>query len=190
MSLGPRATVRIVPLRPEDSEAVQQAASLLVEGFRENSPEAWPDAGAALEEVEKSFGPERLSLVALGAGSVLGWIGGIRQYRGHVWELHPIVVRSDRWGQGIGRALVGELEARVRDLGAETLWLGTDDEIHQTTLSSVDLYPDPLAHAARLRNLRGHPYEFYQRLGFVIVGVLPDANGFGKPDIFMAKRVR
>ena len=177
MSLGPRATVRIVPLRPEDSEAVQQAASLLVEGFRENSPEAWPDAGAALEEVEKSFGPERLSLVALGAGSVLGWIGGIRQYRGHVWELHPIVVRSDRWGQGIGRALVDELEARVRDLGAETL-------------SSVDLYPDPLAHAARLRNLRGHPYEFYHRLGFVIVGVLPDANGFGKPDIFMAKRVR
>jgi len=27
-------------------------------------------------------------------------------------------------------------------------------------------------------------------MGFVIVGVLPDANGFGKPDIFMAKRVQ
>jgi hypothetical protein len=31
--------------------------------------------------------------------------------------------------------------------------------------------------------------EFYQKLGYVIVGVIPDANGFGKPDIFMAKRL-
>jgi len=32
-------------------------------------------------------------------------------------------------------------------------------------------------------------YEFYQKLGFVIVGVMPDANSFGKPDIYLAKRV-
>jgi aminoglycoside 6'-N-acetyltransferase I len=32
-----------------------------------------------------------------------------------------------------------------------------------------------------------HPYEFYQKLGYVIVGVIPDANGPGKPDILMAK---
>jgi hypothetical protein len=40
-----------------------------------------------------------------------------------------------------------------------------------------------------LTNLRDHPYECYRKLGFVIVGVIPDANGFGKPDIFMAKRL-
>jgi len=32
-------------------------------------------------------------------------------------------------------------------------------------------------------------YEFYQKLGFVIVGVMPDANSVGKPDIYLAKRV-
>jgi hypothetical protein len=36
---------------------------------------------------------------------------------------------------------------------------------------------------------RGHPFEFYQKCGFVIVGVVPDANGYSKPDILMAKRV-
>jgi len=77
----------------------------------------------------------------------------------------------------------------VRARGVLTLWLGTDDEDDRTTLSRVDLYPDPLEHLARIRNLRGHPYEFYQKMGFVIVGVIPDANGWGKPDIFMAKRV-
>jgi hypothetical protein len=32
-------------------------------------------------------------------------------------------------------------------------------------------------------------YEFYQKQGYVIVGVMPDANGLGKPDILMAKSV-
>ncbi len=58
-----------------------------------------------------------------------------------------------------------------------------------TSLSGVDLYSNVLEHLANIKNLRGHPYAFYQKLGFVIVGVLPDANGVGKPDIFMAKQV-
>jgi aminoglycoside 6'-N-acetyltransferase I len=42
-------------------------------------------------------------------------------------------------------------------------------------------------HIVSIRNLKRHPYEFYQKLGYVIVGVIPDANGPGKPDILMAK---
>jgi hypothetical protein len=30
-------------------------------------------------------------------------------------------------------------------------------------------------------------HQFYQRLGYTIVGVIPDANGPGKPDIVMTK---
>jgi aminoglycoside 6'-N-acetyltransferase I len=40
-----------------------------------------------------------------------------------------------------------------------------------------------------IKNLKRHPYEFYQKLGYVIVGVMPDANGLGLPDILMAKSV-
>lgn len=59
-----------------------------------------------------------------------------------------------------------------------------------TTLSGVDLLSNVLEHLANIENLRGHPYAFYQRLGFSIIGAMPDANGQGKPDIFMAKRCR
>jgi len=40
-----------------------------------------------------------------------------------------------------------------------------------------------------MRTLRGHVFGFYQKLGYVVVGAIPDANGFGKPDILMAKRI-
>lgn len=180
--------IKIVDLQPNDETAIQQIAELLVEAFREHWPEAWPDLESARQEVRESFEGDRISRVALdGGGTVLGWIGGIRQYEGHVWELHPLVVRPAYQGRGIGRALVADLEAQVRERGGLTLWLGTDDEDNMTTLAGVNLYPDVWEHVAQIKNLRGHPYEFYQKLGFVIVGVLPDANGPGKPDIYMAK---
>jgi len=36
---------------------------------------------------------------------------------------------------------------------------------------------------------RGHALTFYRRHGYRIVGVLPDVNGPGRPDILMAKRL-
>jgi aminoglycoside 6'-N-acetyltransferase I len=141
--------MEIVDLQPDDSFVIQQIAQLLVEAFRKNWPEAWPDMTAALETVQESFGPDRLSRVALDErGMVLGWIGGIRQYDGHVWELHPLVVRPDRQGQGIGRALVADLETRVRERGGLTLWVGTDDENNMTSLGGANLYPNVLEHLA------------------------------------------
>jgi aminoglycoside 6'-N-acetyltransferase I len=182
--------MKIGDLRHDDEAAIDQAADLLVEGFAHLSPQAWPDRETARKEVLEALEADRVCRVADdGFGTVLGWIGGIRQYDGHVWELHPLVVREAYRRRGIGRALVADLELQVRRRGAITLWLGTDDESDRTSLSGVDLYPDVLGHLAGIRNLRGHPYEFYQRVGFSLIGVMPDANGFGRPDILMAKRV-
>ena len=182
--------MRIIDLHPGNKEIIHQAASLLVEAFREHWPNAWPNLDSALEEVQKSFGEGRISRVAVDDnGTVLGWIGGISEYRGNVWELHPLAVRSDCQGKGIGSALVTDLEERVRERGGFTIRVGTDDEDNMTTLGGIDLYPNVFEHIARIRSIKGHPYEFYQKLGFVIVGVLPDANGFGKPDIIMVKRI-
>ena len=145
----------------------------------------------ALAEVRESLARERISRVALEDGAVVGWIGGLKlSYPGGVWELHPLAVRRDRQRHGIGTSLVGDLEERVRERGGKVVYLGTDDERGQTSIAGIDLFPDPLQLAANIRNLRGHPYEFYQKQGYTIVGVLPDANGFGRPDIFMAKRMQ
>jgi aminoglycoside 6'-N-acetyltransferase I len=182
--------MHIVDLRSDNEAAIRQVAALLVEGFVTNWPEAWPDLEFALEEVRESFATGRISRVALDVdGTVLGWIGGISHYRGHVWELHPLVVRVSQQGQGIGRALVADLEERVKERDGLTITLGTDDVTQQTTLAGINLFPHVWEHVTHIKNLKRHPYEFYQKLGYVIVGVMPDANGLGKPDILMAKSV-
>jgi aminoglycoside 6'-N-acetyltransferase I len=182
--------LRIVDLRPDAVELVRQAAAVLVAAFAEHYPGSWDDLPSALAEVRESFGAGRISRVALDAdGRVAGWIGAIRGYGGNAWELHPLAVRPDAQGRGVGRALVRDLEALARERGATTLYLGTDDEDGRTSVSGIDLYPDVLEHARHISNPGRHPYGFYEKLGFVVVGLLPDANGFGKPDILMAKRV-
>ncbi len=177
--------MQIISLHPDDEHAIEQIARLLIEGF---SPLAWTTMESALKEVRASFGTGHISRIALDdQGDTLGWIAGVSQYEGHVWEMHPLVVSRRFRGQGIGRRLVQDFELQVQARGGITVMLGTDDEDQRTTLSGVNLLPDIFEHIARIRNRGRHPYEFYQKLGYVIVGVIPDANGFGKPDILMAK---
>ena len=181
---------QIVDLSPDATDLIEQTAVLLRDAFR-NRTEGWQDLESTREEVVESLAPEKISRVAVGeSGKVLGWVGAMPQYRGRVWELHPLVVAQSHRRQGIGRALVEDLERLLASRGAETLWLGSDDENGETTLAGIDLYADVAGAIRNFRKIRGeHAGEFYLRLGFRITGVMPDANGPGKPDIFFAKRV-
>ncbi len=182
--------MRSVSLTAHQAGLIEQAARLLTVAFREHWPAAWPDMHSALEEVRAMLAPDRICRAALDDdGSLLGWIGGIPEYDGNVWELHPLAVWPERQRQGVGRALVRDFEAQVRARGGLTITLGTDDEDDMTTLAGVDLFQHTWEHIRDIRDLKGHPYRFYQKLGFSIIGVMPDANGPGKPDILMAKRV-
>lgn len=171
------------------AELHHQMAELLVIGFREHW-HAWETTEAAAIEIQEIL-QKGFIRVALDANSktVLGWIGGLPDYDGNVWELHPLVVRPESQKQGIGRALVQDFEQQIKQRGGLTIRLGSDDEDNMTSLADVDLYdnlPDKIAH---IQNFKGHPYEFYQKCGYAIIGVVPDANGRGKPDIIMGKRV-
>lgn len=190
MSEDPRR-VHLLDLKAVDTQRCAQAAQLLYEGFQEHWPDAWPTLQAARDEIAECTTDDRIcrGAVCAGTGELLGFVGAISSYRGRVWEVHPLVVATPWRGQGIGRLLVADLEVQVAARGGITLWVGSDDEAGMTSLGGVDLYPDPLEHLRRIRNLSRHPFEFYCKLGFVPTGVLPDANGFGKPDIFLAKRI-
>lgn len=183
--------MKIINLTSENSQTIEQAAILLMEGFRDTGSISWLNLDDARSEVRESFQPGRISRVAVDeAGNVQGWIGGVEEYDGNVWELHPLVVRQDCRRRGVGRALVLDFEEQVSLRGGHTIRLGTDDENYRTSIGGMELYPGVLDKLRAIQNLRQHPFEFYQKAGFEIVGIIPDANGFGKPDILMAKRIK
>ena len=170
----------------EEPELLDDAAELLVDGFDE--PYGWPTMAEAQSEVEHVL-RDGFAL-ALAGDVLLGWIGGLPEYEGNVWELHPLVVHRDYRGRGIGRRLVEAFEQEVRSRGAHTVTLGTDDMTAATSLAGIDLYDDIAGHIAAVRALdRSHPFLFYRKLGYVVTGVVPDANGPGRPDILMSKKL-
>lgn len=174
---------------PNDEIFIRQVAEVLLDGFKTSGINPWEDLSEAIEEVEESLAENRISRVCVDENeNVLGWIGAIHEYA-LVWELHPLVVRADSQNRGIGTALVKDLEQQVKSRGGLTIRLGTDDENERTNLGGIELYPDVLEKLSKIKNLKKHPFEFYQKLGFEVCGIIPDANGFGKPDILMCKRV-
>jgi len=181
----------ILTLNLTDEYLIHQAAQLLVDAFREHWPEAWSTLEDATKEIYEMLEAERICRIAVDEqGNLLGIIGGIPQYDGNVWELHPLAVQPNMQGKGIGRALIEDFEEQVRQHGGLTITLGSDDEDDMTSLSNVDLYENTWEKIQNIRNLKGHPFEFYQKMGYVITGIVPEANGTGKPDIIMSKRVK
>ncbi len=174
---------------PSDENFIRRVAEVLLDGFTTSGINPWENLESAIEEVRESLAENRISRAAIDDdGEISGWIGGFHEYA-LVWELHPLVVRSELQNRGIGTALVRDFEQQVKRRGGLTVRLGTDDEIERTTIGGIELYPNVLEKISKIQNLRRHPFEFYKKLGYEITGVIPDANGFGKPDIIMCKRV-
>jgi len=183
--------MKIITLTKENENLIQQAAQLLVDAFQEHWREAWQTLEEGLQEIHEMLEAERICRAAIDDNeSLLGIIGGIPQYDGNVWELHPLAIKPNLQKQGIGRMLVEDFEEHVRQRGGITIILGSDDEDNMTSLSNVNVYENLWDKIKNVKNLKGHPFEFYQKMGYIISGIVPDANGIGKPDILMAKRVK
>jgi aminoglycoside 6'-N-acetyltransferase I len=178
----------IEDLDKSDVPRVEGAARLLHAAF---SPLGeWTTIAEAKQEVVESLGADRISRVAVNIdGGVVGWVGAIRQYDGLVWELHPIVVAESERRRGIGRALILDLVNILAARGALTLWAGADDLSGETSLGGIDLYMELPSALNRVKSWGSHPLPFYRSLGFQLIGVMPDANGAGRPDIFLGKRI-
>lgn len=178
--------LKIIPLTRRDYRRKKQAVRLMTE-----LPEFWPAELMAQAVLGTLLAPGRLCLCAVDErDEVIGLAGGLPDYDGIVWELHPLVVKPDCRRRGVGRRLTLAMEREAAARGALTMLLGVDDPGGATTLSNVDLYDSTGGRIANVRGLQPHPFAFYQRLGYTVTGVIPDAGGTGKPDILMAKGLR
>ncbi|MCG8478040.1 MAG: GNAT family N-acetyltransferase [Spirochaetales bacterium] len=190
------AHVTVRPLQPGDEV---RAAQVLFDAFAVDFPLAWPTIDSAHREVDEALNRERLTLGAWTRDDTLaGWVGAIPQYckREVVtgWELHPLCVDPSYHGRGVGRLLVRSLEEELRRRGATVVYLGTDDESGRTIAADKEISNVPSMIAELERRAESglridHPYAFYRRCGYRIVGLIPDASGIGRPDILMAHRL-
>lgn len=173
----------------DSPQLMEKTASILHSTFKKMGQAAWSTYEAALKEVEECIQKPNIALGLQVDGKLVGWVG-IRPMYEKVWELHPLVVESQSQKMGHGRELVKQIELLAKREGLIGLVLGTDDETSSTSLSQGDLTKANLFSEIRgIKNLADHPFEFYEKCGFSIVGVIPNANGKHKPDIWMWKNL-
>jgi ribosomal protein S18 acetylase RimI-like enzyme len=127
----PQSTLAIVirPATPKDAEAV---ARVQIESWRGAYKHLFSDEQlAAISLAERTANWSRWPpLVAEVDGDVVGFVAvGPAHDADADGELWAIYVRPDRWGMGIGRALIEAGEARLRELGhtSAVLWVFEDN---------------------------------------------------------------
>lgn len=179
--------MQIINMSQLNKTQILEAAQILTDSL----PNGWPTLQDALDEIKERLIPENTLLVAVQNGIVIGWGGLLAPiYNGNVFELHPLAVRSNKRNQGIGRTIVTALEVEARKKDGLTIYLGADDEIGEgeTSLANADLFDDL---PEKINNFTAgtHQSSFYLKMGYKIIGVMPNANGIGKPDIYFGKEL-
>ncbi|NLU42716.1 MAG: GNAT family N-acetyltransferase [Firmicutes bacterium] len=186
---GCKAQYRFIDLCKADSTTREQAALVLFEAFKDRNMDSWSTMDDARKEVNECAMSEYLCIGIAEGTRLLGW-AGLRPMYELTWELHPMVIHPDHQRKGLGRLLLREIEEEARRRGIIGIALGTDDETFETSLSGKELTPTNIYDELRnLTNTGRHPFEFYAKCGYFVVGAIPDANGPGKPDIWMWKKL-
>jgi aminoglycoside 6'-N-acetyltransferase I len=150
---------------------------------------AFPTPEAALGELlDVARTPDALSFVALNlAGEVCGLVGAAPLRSSSVLRVYPLVVDPPFQRRGVGRTLVRALESAALSSGMTTLMMTLEDEAGLTSLAGRSLFPDPLAPMTRFVPPASHPSAFLKRLGFALTGVIPEAAGPGRPELWFVK---
>jgi len=169
---------------------INELAQLTYLAFKVHAPNWLPSETDAKRQVLRATEPDRINRVLLSPNATpIGWIGVIPINHGRIWEIHPLAISPAQQGHGYGRMLVQEIERLAAERGVLGLMAGTSDETGATPLYGIDLYQNPFEGLNKLNSIENHPVVFWQKIGFTIVGVVPDAEGRGRPALSLAKRI-
>ena len=181
-------SIKIIDLEIIHKDLIDQIANILVDCFKQYSPSWVPDQSTAKQKVLNSLVDGYRSRVLVDHNqTVLGWAGGIAHK--NVWEIHPIAVSKREQRKGYGRLLVEDVSAIAKANGAVAVWAGTGDETGATSFAKTDLYKNTASALVNFQVPENHPVNFWLRVGFTLVGVLPDEEGLGKPGIHFSRRL-
>jgi aminoglycoside 6'-N-acetyltransferase I len=178
----------LVDLGSLGADAREMLAQITLAAAREHAPGWLSDLDAARAEIADGLAPGKTARVALDGDTIVGWVAASPAW-GRIWELHPLIVAIEHQRRGHGRHLVREVERIAAAAGALTMTLSTSDTTGATSLAGADLYDNTFTRLATIEARRPHAVEFWRRIGYQIVGVLPDAEGAGKPSISLARRI-
>ena len=188
----PEPDITIVDLTPGDEALIEALVPISVRAAAINAPRWLPTPERARAEIVRVASMAGVCRALLEGDTPRGWAGAAPSAE-RAWELHPMLVDPACHGGGLGRCLVVDVERCARAAGALTMELSTSDATGATTLGGIDLFADPLGALSRLDVLdarTGHAFRFWQKVGYAVVGVLPDAEGPGVPSIRLAKPLR
>jgi aminoglycoside 6'-N-acetyltransferase I len=144
----------------------------------------------AFSEVEECTAEPNICIGIKLENELIGWVG-IRQMYEITWELHPMVIKKEYQGKGYGKKLLKQIEKTANENGIIGLVAGSDDETNRTSLSEKEITGENIFDEIKsIKNNKKHPFEFYTKCGYSIIGIIPNANGQNKPDILLWKDIR
>jgi aminoglycoside 6'-N-acetyltransferase I len=173
----------------------EQAVKVLLEAFP--ADEMWPDLDEkiALKTVEFCISNKNICIGMKVGNDLAGWVCIRPKYvkikNEETWELHPLVISPRYKGKGYGKILMEEIEKIAQEKNIIGIILSSGDEANKTSLSEKEISGiNILEEIKNIRNYKNHPYEFYQKCGYSIIGIVPNAYGLKKTDIWLWKDIR
>jgi aminoglycoside 6'-N-acetyltransferase I len=174
----------------ESEETIKQAAEILYITFTGINGNLWlKNKEEAFDEVKECIKEPNICIGIKLKDEILGW-AGLRPMYKKTWELHPMVIKAEFQGKNYGKELLKEIEKIAYMNGIIGIVAGSDDETNSTSLSEKEINGENIfEEIKKIKNYKKHPYEFYRKNGYYIVGVIPNANGQNKPDIWLWKDI-
>jgi aminoglycoside 6'-N-acetyltransferase I len=174
----------------ESKETITQAAGILYDTFY-NIGKLWlKNIKEATDEVYECIKDKNICIGIKVEKKLIGWVG-LRPMYEKTWELHPMVIKKEFQKKGYGNILINELEKTAATNGIIGIVAGSDDETNSTSLSDKTITGENIFEEIKnIKNYKNHPYEFYEKCGYKIIGIIPNANGPQKPDIWLWKDIR